>query len=127
MKSRLNLLALGCSFVVLIALLSTALAQQAAEAPAKKPAEKPAPAPLPETTVQIYQLMHADGEQLTATLQPLFTAPKEARTILVFDKRTNTIIARGTKSELQILEAILLRLDEKRPEQPPPAPSSRND
>jgi Bacterial type II/III secretion system short domain len=65
-----------------------------------------------ETQLKIFNVKHADAEQLSSTIRPLFIPRPEATTIIVFDKRTNTVIARGPESELSVLELVLLRLDE---------------
>jgi type II secretory pathway component GspD/PulD (secretin) len=62
--------------------------------------------------LKIFSLQNADAEALTQTVLPLFVNVEKPPTVIVFDERTNTIIARGPESELQILEAVLLRLDE---------------
>ena len=65
-----------------------------------------------ETQLRIFEVKHADAEQLSSTIRPLFIPRPDSTTVIVFDKRTNTVIARGTESELSILEVVLLRLDE---------------
>ena len=62
--------------------------------------------------LKIFSVQNADAEALTQTVLPLFVNVGKLPTAIVFDKRTNTIVARGSESELQILEALLLRLDE---------------
>ena len=65
-----------------------------------------------EGKLKIFDIKHADAEQLSSTIRPLFVPRPESTTTIVFDQRTNTIIARGAESELELLEVILLRLDE---------------
>jgi len=65
-----------------------------------------------ETQLKIFDVKHADAEQLSSTIRPLFIPRPDSTTVIVFDKRTNTVIARGTESELSILEVVLMRLDE---------------
>ena len=60
--------------------------------------------------IKVFSLVNSDAELLTQTMQPLFA--KTSDTLIVYDKRTNSIIARGAESELAILEALLRRLDE---------------
>ena len=60
--------------------------------------------------IQVYSLKNAVAEEMVTTLSPLFAW--DPTTIIVFDGRTNSVIARGSESELQILEALLLRFDE---------------
>jgi type II secretory pathway component GspD/PulD (secretin) len=64
-----------------------------------------------ERQLKIFTLT-TDAETLTKTIQPLFADAGAPPTVIVFDKRTNTIIARARESELTILEALVLRLDE---------------
>lgn len=65
-----------------------------------------------ERQVKVFSLKNADAERLTKAIQPLFADAGAPPTVIVFDTRTNSIIARGRTSELVILEAIALRLDE---------------
>lgn len=65
-----------------------------------------------EIQLKIFNVKHAEAEQLSSTIRPLFVPRPDSTTVIVFDKRTNTIIARGPESELSILEVVLLRLDE---------------
>ena len=64
-----------------------------------------------ETQLKIFNVKHAEAEQLSTTIRPLFCPRPDSTTVIVFDKRTNTVIARGPESELSILEVVLLRLD----------------
>lgn len=69
--------------------------------------------------LKVFTLTNADAERLTKAIQPLFADVGLPPTVIVFDTRTNSIIARGRTSELVILEAIVLRLDERpNPEMP---------
>lgn len=65
-----------------------------------------------ETQLKVFNVKNAIAEQLTSTIRPLFNPGPDSTTVIVFDKRTNTVIARGSESELSILEVVLLRLDE---------------
>lgn len=78
----------------------------------KEPAARNSLNPSGDIQLKIFDLKHADAEQLSTTIRPLFIQRPESTTIIVFDKRTNTIIARAPESELSILELVLLRLDE---------------
>ena len=60
--------------------------------------------------IKVFSLVNSDAELLTQTMQPLFV--KTSDTLIVYDKRTNSVIAKGAESELAILEALLLRIDE---------------
>jgi type II secretory pathway component GspD/PulD (secretin) len=62
--------------------------------------------------IKVFALTNADVERLTKAIQPLFADVGLPPTVIVFDTRTNTIIARGRTSELVILEALVERLDE---------------
>ena len=66
----------------------------------------------PELGLKIISLVNADALSLTITMQPLFQNHSELPVVIVSDQRTNSIIARGPVSELKVLEALLIRLDE---------------
>jgi|SRR5215469_4648595 len=65
-----------------------------------------------ERQIKVFTLLNADVERLTKAIQPLFADAGAPPTVIVCDNRTNSIIARGRTSELVILEALVLRLDE---------------
>jgi len=74
----------------------------------------------PGPKIQVWPLENARAEEMVTTLSPLFAW--DPTTIIVFDGRTNSVVARGSESELQILEALLLRFDEiPNPKGSPPA------
>ena len=68
--------------------------------------------PRADIGLKIFDLAHADASDLIQTINPLFSIDANARVVAVCDKRTNTIIARGPDSELELLEVVLKRLDE---------------
>jgi len=71
----------------------------------------------PETVIKIFALQHADATRLVNVIQGLFSHQKsplagvEARA----DTRTNSIITTGSRGDLQVVEELLGRLDEKEP------------
>ncbi|MGN6136143.1 MAG: secretin N-terminal domain-containing protein [Aureliella sp.] len=95
-----------------IALSRYPVAAQSASTATEIAAAKKEGATRQESELKLFSLKHAEAETLTQTVQPLFENTSESPMIMVFDKRTNTIIARGPASELQILEVVLMRLDE---------------
>lgn len=84
--------------------------------------------PAVEAQIKVFTIVNGDATALAAMLRELFpepaadqpavqTAAVEGESSLVplrfaVDVRTNSIIATGTRGDLQVVEAILLRLDE---------------
>jgi hypothetical protein len=118
MKKHLSIVACAFAAMFLAAILYWGNLTASANAPSKgaPPSAKGAPAGAKAEgdgrPLKIFALRNADAEGLTKALQPLFADAGAPPTVIVFDKRSNTIIARGRESELTILEAILLTLDE---------------
>ncbi len=86
-------------------------AQQATDAAAKS-ASQIDKSSRDATSLKVFDIAHADAAELIQTINPLFNIDSNARVVAVCDKRTNTIIARGPDSELELLEVVLGRLDE---------------
>lgn len=86
-------------------------AQQTSNAVAKSTSQVEN-SPRDGTSLKVFSLRHSDAAELVQTITPLFNMDSATRVVTVFDKRTNTIIARGPKSELEVLELVLERLDQ---------------
>jgi len=102
--------------VAVIAVLCSAAVsyKTTAQTDAKSGNEPPSRKAIPasgESQLKIFNVKNADAEQLSTTIRPLFIPRPDSTTVIVFDKPTNTVIARGPESELSILEVVLLRLD----------------
>ena len=84
--------------------------------------------PTAEAQIKVFTIMHSDAQALADMLQnlfaPLVAAPPGVQTAALpgessliplrfgVDVRTNSIIATGSRGELTVVEAILLRLDD---------------
>jgi hypothetical protein len=70
-----------------------------------------APAP-PESEYRVYTLKNADGTKLAKTLQELL-GDRDLR--VVCDPQTNSLLVRGDRETMAVLEALITRLDDARP------------
>lgn len=61
---------------------------------------------------QVFHLKNSQGTQLAKTLQEFF-ADKTLR--IVCDPQTNTLLVRGDRNQLELVEALVSRLDEAAP------------
>ncbi len=71
--------------------------------------------------IKVFHLVNAEARQVTEILAQLLERAIP-QCVLVPDPRTNSLIARGPDDQMQIIEAILLKLDET-PDNPPTPPS----
>jgi type II secretory pathway component GspD/PulD (secretin) len=65
-----------------------------------------------ETKLILITLQHASAKSVVKSLKPHFTSQSKVPTVITYDSRTNTVIARSSDSELIALEAVLMRLDQ---------------
>jgi hypothetical protein len=82
---------------------------------------EPAAGTTEEAQVRILMLKHAQAPELAKTLMQLFARGGYPAT-LVPEPRTNALIIRGTKKEIEGIEDLVMRLDIAGPDEvPPPA------
>ena len=64
------------------------------------------------TKIKMYPLQHADAKQAVVSVAPLFGAEASSPTMIAFDARTNTVLARGRAEELEMFGDFLFQLDQ---------------
>jgi hypothetical protein len=60
----------------------------------------------------IYALKRANAAEMAKVLQQFFQGPDGNEMRIVPDRRTNTVLVRGSRQQLEMVEAIVARLDE---------------
>ena len=73
--------------------------------------------PLKDAEVKVFQLVHTPAGGAAAAIQSIF-GDQQVR--LGVDDRSNSLIVSGTADALNVVEAILLRLDESADKKNPP-------
>lgn len=66
----------------------------------------------PEFEFKVYALEHAEADEIVSVLGDLFWEQVNGKLMISFDARTNSVIARGTESNLHVIEALIERLDQ---------------
>jgi hypothetical protein len=61
--------------------------------------------------VTVLSLKHADGAQLVRTLQEILEGKDNPHLRLSVDPRTNSILVRGSELQVELIEALVVRLD----------------
>ncbi len=84
------------------------------------PASTATPAGFDPGQIKVFHLVNAEARQVTEILAQLLERAIP-QCVLVPDPRTNSLIARGPEDQMQIIEAILLKLDETPDKSPTPA------
>lgn len=76
-----------------------------AESKARAAAEKP-------NEVRVFALKHANASEMARTLKGLMQGPDGKGLAFSVDERTNSLLAKGTAKHLDIVQAIVTRLDQ---------------
>lgn len=66
---------------------------------------------VPSLEVKIFSIANGNVHELAAAIRELFPDDEENPMYLAIDPRTKSVIARGAASDLDVVEAILLKLD----------------
>ncbi|HXG08724.1 MAG TPA: secretin N-terminal domain-containing protein [Gemmataceae bacterium] len=77
----------------------------------KERAGQPDAPPAERAQIKVYTLKKADAIRMTRIIQELFDGGQRARLRVVADERTNSVIAVGHPNDLEVIEAIINRLD----------------
>lgn len=73
--------------------------------------QQPTPNP-PNTVVKVYQLSHANADNVANVLHSLVSKQQAQTTRLSVDHSTNSLIVSGISEDLKIMEELLVRLDQ---------------
>lgn len=63
--------------------------------------------------VNIFALKHADAGSMAKMLKQLLQGPDSRSLSIAVDDRTNSLVVRGGREQLEVIEAIIARLEEK--------------
>ncbi len=68
--------------------------------------------PQPSLEVRVFSIVNGDSKELAAAIGELFPGDNENPPKITAESRTNSVMVRGTAEDLNVIEAILLKLDQ---------------
>jgi RNA polymerase sigma factor (sigma-70 family) len=74
----------------------------------------------------VFKLKHADAGRLARTLSELLDGKEMAQVRIVADPASNSLLVRGRREQVELVEALITRLDEAETDQERPPPNPKN-